>query len=83
MVTQYVYDGFEGGMSEKECGDFITVEDYFALQERHHTFLVGVRCVLDAFVIDRSSSADADLVTNLEAIFRVAANPQETPNEDM
>jgi hypothetical protein len=64
MVTQYVYDGFEGGMSEKECGDYITVEDYFDLVKRHDDFLAEVKKLLD----DLRVNGVKDAVSELEAV---------------
>jgi hypothetical protein len=72
MVTQYVYDGFEGDMSEKECGDYVSVDVYFALEEQHNTFMDAVRFALDTFITADTASAEDDqnLVNNLEAAFR-------------
>ena len=89
MVTQYVYDGFEGGMTDKPCGDFVSVGDYFDLKEQHDTleehhdaFLRDVRRVLDDLSCAANSVFDADTaitdaVDNLEAAFMADAHPQD------
>jgi len=83
MVKQYVYDGMEGGLSENPLGgDFVTVEDYFALKEQHDAFLRDVRRVLDDLSCAANSVFDADCavtdaVDNLEAAFMAEAHPQE------
>jgi hypothetical protein len=82
MVTQYVYDGFEGGMTDKPCGDFVSVGDYFALQDRHIDFLIDARRVLDDLSCAANSVSDADTtitdaINNLEAAFMADAHPQD------
>ncbi len=74
MVKRYKYDG--GGMSETGCGDYVTVCDYSALEEKLNAFMRDVDDGLDAFIIDHTSSADGDLVTAMQAAFTAVDNPQ-------
>jgi hypothetical protein len=80
MVTQYVYDGFEGGMTEKECGDYVTVEDYFILEKRHDDFLTDVRKVFDTLC---SGGLTEDIINNLESAFMAEAHPRGVSDEAM
>ena len=78
MVTQYVYNGFEGGMSEKECGDFVDVGDYFDLKEKHDAFMRDARFALDTLDTNRDGAdAVTDAIDNLEAAFMAEAHPRE------
>jgi hypothetical protein len=75
MVTQYILDAFDT-MCAVANGAYVAVYDYTDLEKRHDTFLKDVRAALDAWIIDRSSSADGDMVKDLEAAFIAEDNPQ-------
>lgn len=76
MVTEYILGGFDTMEAVAE-GAYVAVYDYTDLEKRHDAFLRDVRAALDAFITDRTSSADGDMVNNLEAAFRAEENPQD------